>query len=83
MNHILQPWISQHQLKNRLLCIYRQLSVLLLYRDEYYNKASTRKGEADLILGKNRSGATGEIAMIWTGEYMKFREKRSEDEVSE
>ena len=57
--------------------------VLLLYRDEYYNKASTRKGEADLILGKNRSGATGEIAMIWTGEYMKFREKRSEDEVSE
>ena len=57
--------------------------VLLLYRDEYYNKASTRKGDADLILGKNRSGATGEIAMIWTGEYMKFREKRSEDEVSE
>jgi replicative DNA helicase len=57
--------------------------VLLLYRDEYYNKASTRKGEADLILGKNRSGQTGEIAMIWTGEYMKFREKRSEDEVSE
>lgn len=55
--------------------------VLLLYRDEYYNKASTRKGEADLILGKNRSGATGEIAMIWTGEYMKFREKRNEDEV--
>jgi hypothetical protein len=34
-------------------------------------------------LGKNRSGQTGEIAMIWTGEYMKFREKRSEDEVSE
>ncbi|MCR5350263.1 MAG: replicative DNA helicase [Acholeplasmatales bacterium] len=55
--------------------------VMLLYRDDYYNKGnSTRKGEADLIMGKNRSGSIGEIPFIFTGEYQKFREKTKEEE---
>ena len=57
--------------------------VLMLYRDEYYNKSSPRKGEADFIIGKNRSGSTGEIKMIFAGEYQRFREKKEDEEVSE
>lgn len=55
--------------------------VMFLYRDDYYNKASDRKGEADLIVSKNRSGSTHEgIPFIFTGEYQRFKEKKEEDE---
>ena len=54
--------------------------VMMLYRDDYYKKsASTRKGEADLIMGKNRHGSIGEIPFIFTGEYQRFREKTETD----
>ena len=55
--------------------------VMFLYRDDYYNKASERKGEADLIVAKNRSGSTTEadgIPFIFQGEYQKFREKKED-----
>ncbi len=52
--------------------------VMFLYRDEYYNKSSERKGEADLIIAKNRSGSTNGDGspFIFTGEYQRFREKK-------
>ncbi len=55
--------------------------VMFLYRDEYYNKASERKGEADLIIAKNRSGSTTEadgVPFMFQGEYQKFREKKED-----
>lgn len=55
--------------------------VMFLYRDDYYNKASERKGEADLIIAKNRSGSTTEadgIPFMFQGEYQKFREKKED-----
>lgn len=55
--------------------------VMFLYRDDYYNKASERKGEADLIVAKNRSGSTTEadgIPFMFQGEYQKFREKKED-----
>ena len=55
--------------------------VMFLYRDDYYNKASERKGEADLIVAKNRSGSTTDgdgIPFIFQGEYQKFREKKED-----
>ncbi len=55
--------------------------VMFLYRDDYYNKASERKGEADLIIAKNRSGSTTEsdgIPLMFQGEYQKFREKKED-----
>ena len=55
--------------------------VMFLYRDDYYNKGSERKGEADLIIAKNRSGSTTEsdgIPFIFQGEYQKFREKKED-----
>jgi replicative DNA helicase len=38
---------------------------MLLYRDEYYNKESTTKqGITEIIVGKNRNGATGSVETI-------------------
>ena len=54
--------------------------VMFLYRDEYYNHASERKGEADLIISKNRSGSTHEgLPFMFAGEYQRFKEKKDEE----
>ena len=54
--------------------------VMFLYRDEYYNHASERKGEADLIISKNRSGSTHEgLPFMFAGEYQRFKEKKEEE----
>jgi len=53
--------------------------VMFLYREDYYNKASERKGEADLIVSKNRSGATSEgLPFLFTPEFQRFKEKKEE-----
>lgn len=53
--------------------------VLFLYREEYYDRTSERKNEADLIISKNRSGSTHEgLPFNFLGEYARFREKKDE-----
>ena len=55
--------------------------VMFLYREDYYNHQSERKGEADLIIAKNRSGSTSEgLPFIFTGEFQRFKEKKEGDE---
>ncbi len=50
--------------------------ILFIYRDEKANEHSERKGEADLIIAKNRSGtADNEIQLLFSGEYSSFRDK--------
>lgn len=52
--------------------------VMFLYRDDYYNKSSSRKGEADLILSKNRNGSTTDndgIPLLFNGACSCFEEK--------
>lgn len=47
--------------------------VMFLYRDDYYNKESSRKGEADLIVAKNRQGATNPgLPFNFQGHLVKF-----------
>lgn len=54
--------------------------VMFLYRDDYYNHSSERKGEADLIIAKNRSGSTTEgLPFMFAGEYQRFKEKKDEE----
>ena len=54
--------------------------VMFLYREDYYNRQSERKGEADLIIAKNRSGSTHEgLPFLFTGEFQRFKEKKKED----
>lgn len=55
--------------------------VMFLFREDYYNKQSARKGEADLLLSKNRSGSVNNdgLPFMFTGEYQRFKEKKKED----
>ncbi|HLZ98009.1 MAG TPA: replicative DNA helicase [Steroidobacteraceae bacterium] len=46
--------------------------ILLIYREEVYDKNTTRKGIADIIIAKQRNGPTGEIQLTFLGEYTKF-----------
>ncbi len=52
--------------------------VMFLYREEVYNKQSARKGEADLIISKNRSGQTTEengLPLLFNGAFSSFTDK--------
>jgi replicative DNA helicase len=46
--------------------------ILLIYREEVYEKNTTRKGIADIIIAKQRNGPTGDIQLTFLGEYTKF-----------
>lgn len=47
-------------------------SVIMLYRDEYYDPDTDRKGTADVLVRKNRNGQVGEVELIFKGEIQKF-----------
>lgn len=49
--------------------------VMFLYRDEYYNPDTEKKNLAEVIVAKQRNGATGSIELIWLGQYTKFANK--------
>ncbi|MFI9618085.1 replicative DNA helicase [[Kitasatospora] papulosa] len=46
--------------------------VILLHREDAYEKESPRAGEADLIIGKHRGGPTGTITTAFQGHYARF-----------
>jgi len=46
--------------------------VLFLYREEYYNKDTSRQGMVDLFIAKHRNGPTGQIQLIFSHRTMKF-----------
>lgn len=46
--------------------------VILLHREDAYDKESPRAGEADLIIGKNRNGPTATITVAFQGHYSRF-----------
>ncbi len=46
--------------------------VMFLYRDEYYNHDSPKKGLAELIIAKQRNGPTTSVDLVWMPRYTKF-----------
>jgi replicative DNA helicase len=46
--------------------------ILLIYREEVYDPATTRRGVADIIIAKQRNGPVGEIQLTFLGEYTRF-----------
>ena len=46
--------------------------VMFIYRDEYYNSDSEKKGVAEVIVAKQRSGPTGPVELAWLSQYTKF-----------
>ena len=47
-------------------------TICFIYRDEYYNKESSDKGIAEVIVGKQRSGPTGTAQLRWVSRYTHF-----------
>lgn len=46
--------------------------VLFIYRDDYYNEQSEKKNVAEIIVAKNRHGATCTVELQWVGQYTTF-----------
>ena len=49
--------------------------IIMLYRDEVYNKDTQYKGTAELLVRKNRHGAIGEVYTQYQAEFMHFKNK--------
>ena len=46
--------------------------VMFIYRDDYYNEASEKPGVAEIIVAKQRNGATGPVELAWLSRFTKF-----------
>lgn len=46
--------------------------VMFIYRDEYYNKDSEYKKQAEIIIAKQRNGPVGTVNLAWLADYTKF-----------
>jgi replicative DNA helicase len=46
--------------------------ISFVYRDEYYNPESDKKGIAEIIIGKHRSGSTGTVELRFFPEFTRF-----------
>lgn len=46
--------------------------VMFLYRDEYYNKDSEKRGIAEVIVAKQRRGSIGTIELAWLPDFTRF-----------
>ncbi len=58
---------------------------MFIYRDEYYNPDSARKGIAEIIIAKQRNGPVGTVELVWLPDLTKFgnldyRDRRNNDE---
>ena len=47
-------------------------TIMGIYRDDYYNKKSQEPGIAEVIVMKNRDGATGTVKLAWLPQYTRF-----------
>jgi replicative DNA helicase len=48
--------------------------VAFIYRDEYYNPDTEKKGIAEIIIGKQRNGPTGLVQLAFLKDSMRFRD---------
>lgn len=49
--------------------------VMFIYRDEYYNPESEHRGEAEIIIAKQRNGPTGTVDLLYQSSQTKFLNK--------
>jgi replicative DNA helicase len=47
--------------------------ILLIYREEVYDKNTAKKGVAEIDLAKHRNGATANFQLTFQGEFSRFR----------
>lgn len=53
---------------------------MFIYRDDYYNKDSEKKGISEIIIGKQRNGPVGTVELAWLPELTKFANKARESD---
>ena len=46
--------------------------VMFIYRDDYYNPDTEKKGIAEINIAKQRNGPIGTIDLVWLPEFTKF-----------
>ncbi|MBE5925926.1 MAG: replicative DNA helicase [Lachnospiraceae bacterium] len=46
--------------------------VMFIYRDDYYNHDTDKKGVAEIIIAKQRNGPIGTVELLWLPNYTKF-----------
>ena len=49
--------------------------VMFLYRDDYYNPDTEKKGIAEVIIAKQRNGPIGKTELVWLPDLTKFANK--------
>jgi replicative DNA helicase len=49
--------------------------VMFIYRDEYYNQESDRRGEAEIIIAKQRNGPVGTVDLLYQASITRFLNK--------
>ena len=49
--------------------------VMFIYRDEYYNPESEKRGEAEIIIAKQRNGPTGHVELLYQSSITRFLNK--------
>jgi replicative DNA helicase len=52
--------------------------ICFIYRDEVYDRASRDQGVAELIVAKQRNGATGTVRLSYLREYTRFEDRAAE-----
>ena len=53
--------------------------VMFIYREDYYDENTDRKGIAEIIIGKHRNGPTGTVELGFEDRYTKFYNLRDVD----
>lgn len=53
--------------------------VMFIYRDDYYNQDSEKKGISELIIAKQRNGPIGTVDLAWMPEFTKFANLKREN----
>lgn len=56
--------------------------ILFIYRDEVYNPDTPDKGSAEIIIGKQRNGPIGTVRLTFLGQYTRFENFASSDNMS-
>lgn len=52
--------------------------IMFIYRDEYYNPKSAKKGIADIVIAKHRNGATGAVELSYMAQQVSFKDRETE-----
>ena len=55
--------------------------VMFIYRDDYYNKDTEKKGIAEIIIAKQRNGPIGTVELAWLPEFTRFEDPMKYDHV--